>query len=69
MKRNNIIKLVFLVAYIAFIAISFWLGYNPGKEIAGNFTDLQLMIDIQKQVLESSNKPCRIYNFLDDIVH
>jgi uncharacterized membrane protein YraQ (UPF0718 family) len=42
MKRSNIVKLAALVAYVAFIVISLWLNYSPGKEIARNFTSFSL---------------------------
>lgn len=37
MKRNNIIKIVSISAYIAFILFSFMTGFDPGKQIGKNF--------------------------------
>jgi uncharacterized membrane protein YraQ (UPF0718 family) len=37
MKRNSKIKIAYITIYILFLAVSFILGYNPGKEIAFNF--------------------------------
>lgn len=37
MKRNNFVRLVVLICYIAFLVISLLLGFSPGKEIAQNF--------------------------------
>ncbi|MEA1939703.1 MAG: permease [Candidatus Caldatribacteriota bacterium] len=37
MKRNVIIRITFISIYSLFLAVSFVLGYNPGKEIAFNF--------------------------------
>ena len=42
MKRSSIAKLAALVAYVAFIVISLWLNYSPGKETARNFTSFSL---------------------------
>lgn len=42
MKKGNIIKLVCLFAYLAFIVVSLWLDYDPGEEIARNFTSFSL---------------------------
>ncbi len=40
MKKN--IKLVVLLAYLLFLVISFATGFNPGKEIAYNFSSFLL---------------------------
>ncbi len=42
MKRSSIVKLAGLVAYVAFIVVSLWLGYSPGEEIARNFASFSL---------------------------
>jgi uncharacterized membrane protein YraQ (UPF0718 family) len=42
MKRSSIVKLAGLVAYVAFIVVSLWLGYLPGEEIARNFASFSL---------------------------
>jgi uncharacterized membrane protein YraQ (UPF0718 family) len=42
MKKGTIVKLVGLVAYVAFIVVSLWLSYSPGEEIARNFATFSL---------------------------
>ncbi|MFC1934163.1 permease [Chloroflexota bacterium] len=37
MRRNNLIKIVVISAYILFIVTSFIIGFNPGKQIGQNF--------------------------------
>ena len=37
MRRNNIIKIVGISAYILFIATSWIVGFNPGQQIGQNF--------------------------------
>lgn len=37
MKRDNITTIVFISAYILFIAVSFLIGFNPGQQIGLNF--------------------------------
>ena len=38
MRRNNIIKIVGISAYILFMAASWIIGFNPGQQIGLNFT-------------------------------
>jgi uncharacterized membrane protein YraQ (UPF0718 family) len=42
MQRKNIIRIVAFSAYAVFIAVSWLLGFNPGREISGNFTSFSL---------------------------
>jgi uncharacterized membrane protein YraQ (UPF0718 family) len=37
MKRNDIVKIAVIACYACFIAISFFLEFNPGKAIGHNF--------------------------------
>ncbi|HAJ32871.1 MAG TPA: hypothetical protein DCK79_05820 [Candidatus Atribacteria bacterium] len=37
MKKNVKIRIAYISIYILFLAVSFIIGYNPGKEIAFNF--------------------------------
>lgn len=37
MKRNNKIKIIAIFAYFVFVIISFFSGFDPGKEIGGTF--------------------------------
>lgn len=42
MKRSTIIKIIAISACTLFVAISFILGFEPGKDIGGNFTSFSL---------------------------
>ena len=42
MKRNAIIRIVGLSAYILFVVASFIIGFNPGKEIGYNFASFSM---------------------------
>lgn len=37
MKRNAVIKIFFFASYLAFLAASWWTGFNPGLDISHNF--------------------------------
>ena len=37
MKRDNITTIVFISAYVLFIAVSLLIGFNPGRQIGLNF--------------------------------
>jgi uncharacterized membrane protein YraQ (UPF0718 family) len=42
MKRTDIMKIVLISCYFLFIAISFFLKFNPGKEIGQNFSSFSV---------------------------
>lgn len=42
MKRNNIVKIAIISAYVVFVIISWVFGYPPGREISHNFTSFSL---------------------------
>jgi len=42
MKKNTKIRIAYISIYFLFLAVSFVLGYNPGKEIGYNFVSFLL---------------------------
>jgi uncharacterized membrane protein YraQ (UPF0718 family) len=41
-KRNNIVKIAIISAYVVFVVISWVFGYDPGREISHNFASFSL---------------------------
>ena len=42
MKRNNVIRIAIISSYAIFIAVSWALSFDPGREISHNFASFSL---------------------------